>query len=61
MIDCFLRDTFGVLHWPFLSTVVLCGARQQIHILNCWFLTGGFECDIAHRRCVVVLCMLYKF
>ena len=26
------------------------------------FLTGGvFECDIAHRRPVAVLCMLYKF
>ena len=26
-----------------------------------WFLTGGvFECDISHRRSVVVLCMLYK-
>ena len=25
------------------------------------FLTGGvFECDITHRRSVVVLCMLYK-
>ena len=25
------------------------------------FLTGGvFECDLAHRRCVAVLCMLYK-
>ena len=25
------------------------------------FLTGGvFECDIAHRRSVTVLCMLYK-
>ena len=25
------------------------------------FLTGGvFECDIAHRRFVAVLCMLYK-
>ena len=25
------------------------------------FLTGGvFECDIAHRRSVAVLCMLYK-
>ena len=22
---------------------------------------GVFECDIAHRRCVAVLCMLYKF
>ena len=26
-----------------------------------WFLTGGvFECDIAHRRSVAALCMLYK-
>ena len=26
------------------------------------FLTGGvFECDLAHRRSVAVLCMLYKF
>ena len=25
------------------------------------FLTGGvFECDIAHRRSVIVLCMQYK-
>ena len=25
------------------------------------FLTGGvFECDIAHRRSLAVLCMLYK-
>ena len=25
------------------------------------FLTGGvFECDLAHRRSVAVLCMLYK-
>ena len=30
----------------------ICGAR---------FLTGGvFECDIAHRRSVAVLCMLYQ-
>ena len=30
-------------------------------VSGAWFLTGGvFECDIAHRRSVVVLCMLYK-
>ena len=31
---------------------IVCGAR---------LLTGGvFECDLAHRRSVSVLCMLYK-
>ena len=35
-----------------LLDLVVCGAR---------FLTGGvFESDIAHRRYVAVLCMLYK-
>ena len=32
-------------------------------LVNAWcrFLTGGvFECEIAHRRSVAVLCMLYK-
>ena len=30
-------------------------------VRDAWFLTGGvFECDIAHRRSVAVLCMLYK-
>ena len=30
-------------------------------VSGAWFLTGGvFECDIAHRRFVAVLCMLYK-
>ena len=53
---------------PFLeySCAVWCSAA--IRILNYWtgsqwfrFLTGGvFECDIAHRRSVAVLCMLYK-
>ena len=39
------------IHLELLDRVVS-GAR---------FLTGGvFECDIAHRRSVAVLCMLYK-
>ena len=47
-----------------------CGARLQIHILNYWtvlsvhgasfLIAGVFECDIAHRRSMAVLCMLYK-
>ena len=34
MIDCFLGDAFGVLSWPFWSTVLPCGALRPIHILN---------------------------
>ena len=69
MIDRFLGDAFGVLSCQFWSTVLQSGARLPIHILNYWtvqsvvpgFLTGGvFESDIAHRRSVAVLCMLYK-
>ena len=67
MIDHCLSDAFGVLSCQFWSTVLQCGARLPIHTLNYWavrgarFLTDGvFECDIAHRRSVAVLCMLYK-
>ena len=68
MIDRFLGDAFGVLSCQFWSTVLQCGARLLIYTLNYWtavsgarFLTGGaFECNIAHRRSVAVLCMLYK-
>ena len=34
MINCFLRDAFGVLSCPFWSTVLQCGARLLIHTLN---------------------------
>ena len=54
----------------FWSTALQYGARLPIHTLNYWtvqsvhgarFLTGGvFVCDIAHRRSVSVLCMLYE-
>ena len=64
IIDHFVGDAFWVLeycsavwclavdtHLKLLDRAV-CGAR---------FLTGGvFECDIAHRRSVAILCMLYK-
>ena len=36
MTDCFLGDTLGVSSCPFLSTVLQCGARLQIHTLNYW-------------------------
>ena len=69
MIYHFFGDAFGVLSCPFWSTVLQVGARVPIHtfkLLDCAvsgapFLTGGvFECDIAHRRSLAVLCMLYK-
>ena len=59
----------GVLSCPLWSTVLPFGARLPIHTLDYWtaysvvavFFTGGvFECDLAHRRSVAVLCMLNK-
>ena len=60
MLPRFCPARFGVL---FCS-----GARLPIHLKLLYrvvsgarFLTGGvFACDIAHRRSVAVLCMLYK-
>ena len=69
MIDHLLRDALGVLSCPFWSNVLRCGSRLLITHLQLLdravsgarFLTGGvFECDIAHRRSVEVLRMLYK-
>ena len=68
MIDHFLRDATGVSSCPFSSIVRQCGVRLPIHTLILdravsgeRFLTGGvFECDIAHRRSVAVLCMLHN-
>ena len=69
MIDRFLGDAFGILSCQFWSIVLRSGARLPIHTLNYWteqsvvpgFLSGGvFACDLAHRRSVAVLCMLYK-
>ena len=70
MIDRFLDDVFVVLYCPFWSTVLFCsvvlGADTHLTLLDCAvsgarFLTGGvFDCNIAHRRSVAVLCMLYE-
>ena len=73
MIDRFLGDAFVILSCQFWSTVLQSGARLPIHTLNYWtadthpavsgarFLTGSvFECDIAYRRSVAVLCKLYE-
>ena len=52
---------------PFLSIVLLCGARLLIHALSYrvvsgpTFLTYGvLECNILHRRSVAKSCLLYK-
>ena len=69
MIDYFLGDALGVLPCLFFEYcfVVWCSAADtHLKLLDrvvsgASFLTGGvFECDLAHRRSVVVLCLLYK-
>ena len=69
MIDRFLGDAFGILSCLFRSfgSAVWCSAADtHLKLLDravsgVRFVTGGvFECDIAHRRSVAVLCMLYK-
>ena len=63
-----MRDAFRGLSCQFWSAVQQCGAWLQIHtklldrvVNGTRFLTGGeFEYDIAHRRAVAVLCMLYN-
>ena len=68
MIDCFLGDAFGILSCPFWSGVlsVVLGCRYNLKLPNrvvsgVRFFTGGvFGCDIAYRRSLAVLCILYK-
>ena len=61
MLPVFCPARFGVL---FCSVVL--GCRYKLKLLDravsgALFLTGDvFECDIAHRRPVAVLCMMYK-
>ena len=63
-----MGDALGVLSCQFWSTVPPVGARLLIHlrlldrvVSGASFLTGAmFECDLAHRRSVAVLFMLYK-
>ena len=67
-VDWSPGDASGVLSSSFWNTVLQCDAVVQIPIpklleLVCGacFSTGGmFECNIAHRRSLAVLCMLYK-
>ena len=61
---CFLGFVLPVLEYCY---AVWCSAADtHLKLLDrvvsgALFLTGGvFECDIAHRRSVAVLCMLYK-
>ena len=69
MIRCLLRDALKGLVLPVLEccSAVWCLATDtHLKLLDrvvngARFLTGGeFECDIAHRRAVAVLCMLYN-
>ena len=61
---CFRGFVLPVLEY--CSTVWWSAADTHLKLLDravsgARFLTGGvFECDIAHRRSVAVLCMLYK-
>ena len=69
MIDCFLGDVFiafVLLVLEYCSAVWFSAAETHLRLLDrvvsgASFLTGGvFECDLAHRRSVAVLFMLYK-
>ena len=57
---CFRGFVLPVLQY--CSAVWCSAADTHLKLLDrARFLTGGvFECNIAHRRSVVVLCMLYK-
>ena len=59
MLSGFCPASFGVL---FCSLVLGCRFKLLDRAVGgARFLTGGvFECDIAHRRSVAVLCMFYK-
>ena len=69
MIDRFFLRCFRGFVVPVLeyNSAVWCSAADthlkllDHEVSDAQFLTGGvFECDIAHRRSVAVLCMLYK-
>ena len=61
---CFRDFVLPVLEY--CSAVWCSAADTHLRLMDCVvsgasFLTGGvFECDLAHRRSVAVLCMLYK-
>ena len=57
-----LKKSWRVLNYWTVASVKLLDLKLLDRAVSAaLFLTGGvFECDIAHRRSVVVLCMLYK-
>ena len=61
---CFRCFVLSVLEY--CSAVWCSAANKHLRLLDrvvsgARFLTGGaFDCDLAHRRSVAVLCMLYK-
>ena len=67
MIEHCFGDAFGVGPSGFGVRSAVCCSAADTHlklvdraVSGARFLTGGvYECDIAHRRSVAVLCMLY--
>ena len=59
-IGCLLGDALGVLSCQFWRTALPFGAQLPMHTLASFFTLGVFECELAHRRSVAVLCMLFK-
>ena len=61
MLSGFCPASFGVLFWSLVSTADTHPKLLDRAVSGARFLTGVvFGCDIAHRRSVAVLCMLYK-
>ena len=61
MLSGFCPASFGVLFCVWCSAADTHLKLLDRAVSGARFLTGGvFECDIAHRRSVAVLCMLYK-
>ena len=65
----FLRSFFGSMSCWSWSIAQQCAAQLPIHTLNYWTLLSRLlfsrwryflECNLAHRRSVAVLCMLFK-
>ena len=66
VIDYFLGDAFIVSVLGVLFCIVVFGCRYTLKLLDrvvsgaCFISRGVFECNIAHRRSLAVLCILYK-
>ena len=61
MLSGFCPASFGLLFCSLGSAADTHLKLLERAVSGAWFLTGGvFECDIAHRRSVAVLCTLNK-